>query len=204
MYHHQTIVQIGSHIGNTSNDPIFHLVDETTRLVLVEPVPSLFATLKDNYTTRFPNHPHLIFINKAVSSFVGTIELTVPSDKNDFNTLPFWANQLSSVHRDHAQKHIEGLITETITVPTTTISEIIQEHQINTIDLLHIDTEGHDFIILMNYDFHLLPKEVMFECKHMSDEQYETLSTRLVGLGYSNVFKNYEDAKFALAMPNHD
>ena len=43
------ILQIGSHIGDTINDPIFNNVDETTKLFLVEPVPYLFEQLKINY-----------------------------------------------------------------------------------------------------------------------------------------------------------
>jgi len=41
-----SVLQIGSHIGNTPNDPIYNLIDESTRLILVEPVPYLFEQLK--------------------------------------------------------------------------------------------------------------------------------------------------------------
>lgn len=204
MYRHQTILQIGSHVGKTINDPIFDLVDETTRLILVEPVPLLFEQLKNNYISRFSDHSQITFINKAVSSFVGTIELTIPSEKNNFSDLPFWADQLSSVNRNHAKNHIENLITETITVPTTTISEIIREHKIEKIHLLHIDTEGHDFTILMHYDFCLLPQQIIFECKHMTEESYDILSKHLMNLGYSNVFRNYEDAMFEIQVAAKD
>ncbi len=42
----KTIIQIGSHVGNTCNDPIFNIVDNDTNLILVEPVPYLFEQLK--------------------------------------------------------------------------------------------------------------------------------------------------------------
>jgi FkbM family methyltransferase len=202
MYSQKFIFQIGSHVGNTSNDPIFNEIDDTTRLILVEPVPYLFSRLRDNYITRFPKHQdNITFINKAVSTFVGTIELTIPSEKNDFSKLPFWATQLSSIHPDHAIKHAEvkDMITEVITVPTTTIAEILREHHVDKIDFLHIDTEGHDYDILMDYDFNVLPEKIMFECKHMSMEKYNILSKRLFSKGYSQIFKNYDDAIFEIS-----
>ena len=33
------IIQIGAHVGNTRNDPLFQNVDNSTKLILVEPVP---------------------------------------------------------------------------------------------------------------------------------------------------------------------
>ena len=72
-------MQIGSHEGNTDNDPIFNEVDEQSQLILVEPVPELFEKLKSNYTRKFQHvqdyrQENLVFINKAVSTFIGKIE----------------------------------------------------------------------------------------------------------------------------------
>lgn len=80
----KTIIQIGSHVGNTINDPIFNIVSNNDKLILVEPVPFLFEELKYNYNEKFGNNPNIIFINKAVSNFIGEIEMTVPSEQNDF------------------------------------------------------------------------------------------------------------------------
>jgi FkbM family methyltransferase len=185
----KTIVQIGSHVGKTSNDPIFNIVDSNTRLILVEPVPFLFKQLKNNYTEKFGNNQNIIFLNKAVSNFIGEIEMTVPSEKNDFTKLPFWASQLGSVNSNHATGHIPSLLVETINVETTTINEIVREYDIKEIDFLHTDTEGHDYIILMNYNFEIKPRKIMFEHKHMDGlcqvgVKYVELSNKLLSLGY--------------------
>jgi hypothetical protein len=66
----KTIIQIGSHVGNTCNDPIFNIVDNDTKLILVEPVPFLFEQLKINYNKKFENNHNIIFINKAVSNLL--------------------------------------------------------------------------------------------------------------------------------------
>lgn len=199
----KTIIQIGSHIGNTTNDPIFNIVDSSTRLILVEPVPFLFEQLKTNYTNKFGNNPTIYFINKAVSNFIGEMEMTIPSEKNDFSILPSWASQLASVNPYHALGHINNLLVEKITVKTTTINQIVKDYAITHIDLLHTDTEGHDYTILMNYDFEIKPRQIMFEHKHMDGLfnvgiKYIELSTKLVSLGYRILAQNSEDTTFQL------
>lgn len=203
MYKNKTIIQVGSHIGNTINDPIFKDIDNTTKLILVEPVPFLFNILKNNYIKKLKDISNVVFINKAVSNFIGTIELTVPSLKNDFRKLPFWASQLASINSTHATDHIKGLITEKIKVPTTTINSIIKENKITEIELLHTDTEGHDYEILMNYDFSIKPKKIMFEHKHMDGflkvgNRYIILIKRLKSLGYILVSRDTEDTVMVL------
>ena len=71
-----TIIQIGSHIGNSDNDPLFNNINQNN-IILVEPVPYLFQLLKKNYNEKYPEH-NIIFINKAVSNFIGHIDLTIP------------------------------------------------------------------------------------------------------------------------------
>jgi FkbM family methyltransferase len=198
-----TIIQIGSHIGNTCNDPIFNIVDNNTAIILVEPVPFLFEQLKYNYKAKFINTQNIIFINKAVSDFIGEIEMTIPSEKNNFSTLPFWASQLASVNPYHALGHINNLLVEKITVKTTTLNEIVKEYNIKQIDLLHTDTEGHDYTILMNYNFEIKPKKIIFEHKHMDGLfnvgiKYTELTNRLLSLGYKKIYKDSEDTTFQL------
>jgi FkbM family methyltransferase len=203
MYKNKTIIQIGSHEGATCNDPIFSLVDITTRLILVEPVPYLFSRLKKNYKDRFGDTDNIIFINKAVSDFTGEIEMTVPSENNDFSRLPFWASQLGSINSNHATGHIPNLNVEKIIVKTTTLNEIVREYGIGEIELLHTDTEGHDYNILSAYHFKIKPRRVMFEHKHIDGlfcvgPKYMELSNRLTSLGYKKIHQDTEDTTFEL------
>jgi FkbM family methyltransferase len=203
MYKNKCIVQIGAHVGNTLNDPVFKEIDESTKMILVEPVPYLFNQLQHNYKNKLKDISNIVFINKAVSDFVGTIELTIPSERNDFTKLPFWASQLASVNSNHATGHISNLIIDTITVKTTTIDEIINDHGVTEIDLLHTDTEGHDYTILMNYSFKIKPRHILFEHKHMDGlftigNKYKELTVKLSRLGYRYVYQNIEDTMFEL------
>ena len=72
-------------------------------------IPFIFNQLKKNYTDKFPDSNNIIFINKAASSKTGTLELTVPSEKNDFNKLPWYASQLGSVNDNHISGHLDQL-----------------------------------------------------------------------------------------------
>ena len=210
MYENKTIIQIGSHVGNTINDPIFNQVDKTTTLILIEPVPYLFEQLKENYKNK--NIDELHFINKAVSSYVGNIELTIPSQNNDFSKFPFYASQLSSVNETHAVKHFPNLITKKITVPTTTLDEIVKDYNIKEIEVLYSDTEGHDYDIIMNYSFTVKPFKILFEHKHMDGielngnkdpkgERYNALVDKLNSLGYKLKFRDSEDTLVQLSSP---
>jgi hypothetical protein len=93
-------------------------------------------------------------------------------------------------------------LVDKIKVQTTTLNEIVKEYNINQIDLLHTDTEGHDFTILMNYNFNIKPKKIMFEHKHMDGfmsvkNNYVTLSNKLLSIGYRKTGQD-KDTTFEL------
>lgn len=199
----KTIIQIGSHIGNTPNDPIFNFVNNDYKLIMVEPVPYLFEQLKKNYYEKFENHSNLFFINKAVSDFIGEMEMTIPSEKNDFSKLHFCASQLASVNPEHAIRHLPNLLVEQIKVKTTTIDEIINDYNLKEIEILQTDTEGHDYTILMNYSFKIKPNTIMFEHKHIDGIcqvgiKYDELSNKLISLGYIKISQDSDDTVFQL------
>ena len=63
---------------------------------------------------------------------------------------------------------MKDIITEKLSVETTTVDEIINHYDVKEIELLQTDTEGHDYEILMNYGFVIKPRKVLlFEHKHM-------------------------------------
>lgn len=201
---YKTIIQIGSHVGNTSNDKLFNTVKYYDNLILVEPVPYLFKLLKKNYNDKFGTNINRIFINKAVSNFIGEIEMTIPSEKNNWNEYPSWASQLASIDKNHISNlFFPGFLVEKINVETTTINEIIREYNIKQIDLLDIDTEGHDYTILMGYNFEIKPHKIRFEHSHMDGFlqvgiRYQELTNKLLSLGYAKTEVDDENTTFEL------
>jgi FkbM family methyltransferase len=207
-YINKWIIQIGSHIGNTQNDPIFNKIDKTTKLILVEPVPYLFNLLKYNYSMKLDDLTNIIFINKACSNYIGEITLHIPSEKNNFIKLPVFASQLASSNPLHASlvlhpSHLPNFIIDTIKVKTTTLDKIIKKYLIEKIDLLHTDTEGHDYTILMNYSFIIKPFQILFENSHMDGtlrrgKNYFELCNKLLFMGYTKIYEDNFDTKFEL------
>jgi FkbM family methyltransferase len=186
----KTIIQIGSNIGDLPNDMFFNHIDKSTKLYLVEPHYDLFLKLKENYKKKLHDTSNIIFINKAVSNFSGQIELNIPSNKNDFSKYPKWVYQLASINPEHINQHISDIIVDKIIVETTTLNQIVKEFNISHIDILQIDTEGHDYDILMSYDFHVKPKQIIFEFAHMDGVhkrgiKYNELINKLYSLGYT-------------------
>ncbi|TWU00890.1 FkbM family methyltransferase [Stieleria varia] len=200
---HFDFIQIGSHIGRTFNDPLYASVTNGQRGILVEPVPYLFDQLVANYRGLDQN---LILINKAVGAQSGTLRLFIPSPKNDFTQFPRWASQLASAVPGHVESHFADLIIDTIEVPMTTMNELIQEHDVDRLTTLFVDTEGNDFAILMSMDLkHLRPQRIHFENKHTDGphqrgEKYRQLIAHLLEQGYHI---ESEDDKNTVVIDDH-
>ena len=73
-------------------------------------------------------------------------------------------------------------------VPVLRIKTILDKHSVNEIDLLKIDTEGHDTVILNDFldTVNILPKKILFENNELSNKgEVKKLIRRLSKLGYN-------------------
>jgi FkbM family methyltransferase len=166
------VVQIGSNDGIT-DDPIHSLLESNPswKALLVEPVPFLFERLRKNYS----NNPNIRFANVAISEQAGmaTFYYVDPVAKDHIPQLPLWFDQLGSFDRRHIACHLGALERFTVSteIPTLPLSTLLDRNNVSKIDLLHIDTEGHDWKILRQLDltrFH--PDVILFEHKHLSED----------------------------------
>jgi uncharacterized membrane protein YvbJ len=66
---------------------------------------------------------------------------------------------------------------ERVTVPSLTLNSFLKKHDINQIDLLKIDVEGHELIILENYDWVIKPNLLKIEHKFVNDIRLTNLLT---------------------------
>lgn len=195
--------QIGSHTGNTSNDLIYHLPLKNKNIILIEPVPHIYEKLKLNYEDKAKEN-NIMFLNIAISNKDGFLKLYTPSLSNNFDTLPTWADQLSSVNKNHINTHSKEIIVDEIDVPCNRLNTIISNLGIKYIEYLLVDTEGHDFEILMDLDFSLLkPKNIIFENYHIDgfftkNIRYNILITYLLSNGYEIKCENNEDTHVTL------
>jgi FkbM family methyltransferase len=195
---HVNILQVGAHVGHTSNDPIFNKPMKDQTLIVIEPVPYLFQQLVANYEPRKQDN-RIECLNIAVSNTDGSLKLYVPSASNDFNNFPFWASQLASTNPVHISTHLSGLQTEAVEVPCYRLNTLIKTLGIERIDSLMVDTEGHDYEILMDLDLSVVkPGKIRFENKHMDGvfvrgTRYTTLMNHFSSNGYVKTFEDHED-----------
>jgi len=200
-------LQIGSNIGNTNSDLLFSKDIQNKNLILIEPVPYLFNKLLENYKERHKNN-YIILLNIAISNKNDTLDLYIPSLKNDLSNMPSWITELSSTNKYHIYNHTSqnfpNLIVDKISVPCLTINSLIKIYSIKEIDFLIVDTEGHDYDILMDLDLEKLkPNKIKFENRHMDDthmrgKRYIELVEYLCKYGYKMIEETNEDTTMSL------
>jgi FkbM family methyltransferase len=163
-----TIVQLGSFVGNSHNDPIYKKLHSTIgqnkRIILVEPVKQYYDLLVKNYS----HLDGVEFANVAISDRSGKSTLyRLGVDPVDFG-YPDWLAQLSSLKesrmtelwdRYEADKELKDFylrnrVTEEVTC--ITLSELVERFRIDEIDLLQIDVEGYELEILKTLDLNEL------------------------------------------------
>ena len=188
-------MQVGSHDGSFA-DPIHHLVKQHHwRGILVEPQPLAFQQLVQNYQ----EESQLIFENAIISQQVGTTKFYIVRQPEGVE-LPPWLEQSASLDRQKLvgalfhwkviEKHpgipddFESLIEEVI-LPTATVESLLKKHQVQQLDLLIIDTMGHDFEIIRSLPFdRIKPAVIHFEHSLLSSRDRNDCLDYLQGQGY--------------------
>lgn len=181
-------VQIGSHDGQ-QQDPLRDLVvRHGWGGIMAEPVPYVFERLRRNYR----HLPRIVFENLAIGPEDGSIPFYHLADTEDAGRqgLPIWFDALGSLRREVVLAHeqfipdIRERIVE-ITVPCLTFGSLCRRHKVETIDVLHTDTEGYDYEILRSVDFeHLRPKLIIYERQHLTEVERTACVAHLQSFGY--------------------
>ena len=183
------VLKIGANDG-VKNDPIgdYLLSDSRYRGVLVEPVPYYARLLADNFgpTGRFSIE------QAAVSNSSGQMKMYYIAENasellgQDFDVHAM--RGIASLDPKHVLKLLAPAyhnIVESVTVECLTVKELLRRNHIKHLDLLHIDAEGHDWIILQQFDFDFVrPKIVLFEHKYLNTEDQEAARKMMQSAGY--------------------
>src|SRR4030088_16790 len=103
---HFSLVIVGAHDGS-KNTAMIDLANTKGRVLLIEPVPFLFARL----AAKYGNNSNIILRNIALSLVDGEGSFLAPSETA--NTVHGWGDQLGSLLPDHAAKHDVRLVVRT-------------------------------------------------------------------------------------------
>lgn len=186
-------VQIGANDG-VLNDPIHASVQRYGwHGLLVEPIPWIFDRLVANYS----GAEGMSFENAAISATDGTMPMFYverrDGDPDFLDQLFSFDEEILRSHR-YASEDFDERVVRT-EVNALTMPSLVARHGIETIDVLHIDTEGYDVEILKQVDFSAqwAPRFILFEIKHLDPGTYRQARSMLRAAGY-RVFPVWHDA----------
>jgi FkbM family methyltransferase len=185
-------------IGTSDFGTLIQEADNTTVGISIEPIKY--------YLDRLPNRDRVKKINCAVSldGKLGRAKLYyIPEVLIKRYDLPFWirgCNSIGDYHYQHKQLNLQHLV-RIIKVDTVPLANILQEHNVEEIKILKIDTEGSDCFILQSFIPALQIRPKLFWPKQIQFES-NVLTSKLVvdetiilytNLGYKVVERGKED-----------
>jgi FkbM family methyltransferase len=185
-------LEIGAMDG-VSFDPLYAAARKFGwRGILIEPLQDLFEKLKDNYQ----NDSRLVFENVAISDTYETRTIyRVPYAVVKAGQVADWAAGIASFYLN--RNAIGGLGTfpqdyDRIrpfivqeAVQCVPLQALLDRHSVERIDLVQIDTEGHDYHILKQIDLkRYKPYVVRFEARNLPSEERDAALGKLVEHGY--------------------
>jgi FkbM family methyltransferase len=186
-------LEVGANDG-ILGDPLYrHALAGNWHGILVEPQPSAFAQLLDNYAGR----EGLTFVNAAISGEPGTRTLYVIQDDAGETITPFVASfREEPVGYLHHKLAIPGSRVGSIEVTCETFAELLSD--VTYLDLLQIDVEGYDLEVLRLFDFdRLTPPIVRFEHRNLSAIETDEAVELLARHGYRVVREEYDMTAYA-------
>lgn len=175
-------VQVGANEGSTE-DPLYRQIRlKNWRGILIEPLKNEFEVLKNNYK----DCNDLIFENVAISQKEELKPFYYVDNTQE--GVPFWVTKLSSFDRSIPEQVLETVPEAKIKsfdVRCTTLEHLLEKNNVSKVDLLFIDTEGFDYEILKTVNFDkVVPSVVIYESRHLSDEDHASSIAMLKKLGY--------------------
>ena len=173
-------------------------------VLLVEPLDYNFQLLKKN----FENYDNIYFEQSFISNNSKSMIFYYVKENSIKKLGKHWASGIGSFTKEHILNHkskrfkIEESDIESINIISQTFDQLCKKYNVNTIDNLLIDVEGHEMSILKSIDFNkILIKEIKFEFKHLTSTfNYENSLDELIKLfelnNYSEVFRDKENIIF--------
>lgn len=190
-------VQIGANDGE-AHDPLREILREHAwRGIMVEPVPHVFARLREN-TSDLGGR---VALEQAAIGATGgerPFHHLREAAGGERAALPDWYDALGSFDRDTLLAHadeIPGLAERmvTTTVTTLTYETLLRLHGRPHVDLLLLDTEGHDWQILRTIDLeHQRPRLIVYEHFHLDGHDRAACHGHVEHAGYATLAEGFD------------
>ena len=191
-------VEVGANDGVNSSKTIEFVRHHEWRGLEVEPVPTVYAKLKENLAP----YDRVVAVNKAISDQCGVVPFYQVIGKADREG-DVWLPMLSSFDRDVILKQrvswpdIEDYIVQ-IEVEAATLPDLCNEHGIDRLDVLITDAEGYDDRIVRTLDFdRYRPLMINIEHVHIPPNRLRELDAILMAQGYQRCIMWMDTAWFA-------
>ena len=137
-------------IGTSDFDTCLDFVNSNNieNILLIEPI--------FYYLNKLPTYPNVIKDNVAISNTTGKLKVYfLPEDIISNYNLPWWLRGCNTINTRHptvdchlTNNNISLDLVESTDVDVITFDMLCQKHNIESIDNLKIDTEGHEEYIL--------------------------------------------------------
>lgn len=183
------IVEAGAFDGNDTNKMALQWPQSTIHAF--EPVPEIYERLLKN-TRKFSN---ICYYPLALSDHNGTAHFYI----SERPSRPGVASQAGSIHKPKERLSKSPLIfPRTTTVPTITLDTWADENGIKAIDLLWLDTQGHELAILkaapkMIQYTKVVLAEVSFIESYEGQPRYEDVIAWMTGQGFEYVGRDFTE-----------
>lgn len=156
----------------------------------------------DLYLDKLPNKPNVTKLNCGISNKSGHCEVFYvdPSDIEKYN-LPWYLKGCNSIDKPHkvTQRELEknGLthLLKSKKIPLLTWQELVESYNVDEVEFLKIDAEGHDYIIVQNLlEFsNVFPETIIFESNELTSEEDRVKTIELAQQkGYTFVEYDYK------------
>ncbi|MCC7407281.1 MAG: FkbM family methyltransferase, partial [Phycisphaeraceae bacterium] len=89
---------------------------------------------------------------------------------------------------------------EKVAIPCLTLDDLLNKHKLPALDLLQIDTEGHDLEVLLSLSLDKTqPKVIQFEHGHLTPAQIRSAVSHLADHRYALHYGGHESDTVALS-----
>jgi FkbM family methyltransferase len=191
-YPEAAFLEVGANDGSQTDHLRAYLNEGRWHGVMVEPQPEAFRRLRANYG----DDDRFALDNVAVSDRDGRLtfyEVLPPADEQHFHAGSY--DLLGSLSREALAAH--GWITDDQIVATevdcVTLQTLRRRHGLDDLDLMVVDTEGHDATILRQLDAAgVHPRLIVYEHCLLSAEDRELCRGLLGRMGYELMEEHFD------------